>query len=291
MILADLDNDGDMDVVCNNFNEGPLLFRNEAAAPRVAVSLKGLAPNTEGIGAEIRLIGPGPVQRQEMIAGGRYLSSDQPLRSFAAPGRSLAMEIKWPSGRLSHLEVQPNYHYAVAEADAPPGPPPPAGAPIRPLFEDWSGRLSHVHYQPPCDDFNRQPSLPWGLSHGGPGVCWFDFDSDGWEDLFVSSARGGKPALYLNHGASFVLATNFFPQVDDHDFTGLAAANIGNASRLMVGFSDCQPKGRQRSGVEGYGHSEPEGIRRDAAGLGGGCVSISVSPAVQELEWPCSVVQ
>src|SRR6266480_2294747 len=103
MILADLDNDGDMDVVCNNFNEGPLLFRNEAAAPRIAVSLKGLAPNTEGIGAEIRLFGPGPVQRQEMIAGARYLSSDQPLRSFAAPGRSLAMEIKWPSGRLSHL--------------------------------------------------------------------------------------------------------------------------------------------------------------------------------------------
>src|SRR6266480_1907821 len=103
MILADLDNDGDMDVVCNNFNAGPLLFRNEAAAPRIAVSLKGLAPNTEGIGAEIRLFGPGPVQRQEMIAGARYLSSDQPLRSFAAPGRSLAMEIKWPSGRLSHL--------------------------------------------------------------------------------------------------------------------------------------------------------------------------------------------
>src|SRR5258706_584521 len=71
MCLADLDNDGDLDVVVNHLNDTPGLYRNESAAPRVAVRLKGKAPNTRGIGAKIKFLG-GPVPpSQEMICVGR----------------------------------------------------------------------------------------------------------------------------------------------------------------------------------------------------------------------------
>src|SRR5205814_691556 len=60
MCLADLDNDGDLDVIVNHLDDCPGLYRNETAAPRVAVRLKGRPPNTRGLGAKIKFLG-GPV--------------------------------------------------------------------------------------------------------------------------------------------------------------------------------------------------------------------------------------
>ena len=44
MVLADLDNDGDLDVVVNCLNAPPLLYRNDTDRPRLAVRLKGNPP-------------------------------------------------------------------------------------------------------------------------------------------------------------------------------------------------------------------------------------------------------
>src|SRR6185503_219255 len=122
MALADLDNDGDVDVVINNLNSAAGIYRNETSAPRVGVRLKGLAPNTRGIGARIALLGgPVPAQRQEIVCGGRYLSSDDPMRTFAAGNSTdgLTLEVKWRSGRKSTVpNVRPNRIYEIDEARA-----------------------------------------------------------------------------------------------------------------------------------------------------------------------------
>jgi enediyne biosynthesis protein E4 len=120
MALADFDRDGDLDVVINDFNGPAALLRNNASAPRIAVRLQG-DKNTAGIGAKIRVSG-GPVpQSQEMIAGGRYLSSDEPLRVFAAGSltNSLTVEVTWRDGSLSRVDnAKPNHLYVVKQSAA-----------------------------------------------------------------------------------------------------------------------------------------------------------------------------
>ena len=119
MALADLDNDGDMDLAINCANAAPLIYRNNSSAPRVAVRLKGAAPNTQGIGAKIKLFGGAvPMQSQEIICGGRYMSSDQPMRVFAAGETSneMKIEITWRNGKRRVIEgVKANRIYEVDE--------------------------------------------------------------------------------------------------------------------------------------------------------------------------------
>jgi hypothetical protein len=206
MCLADLDNDGDMDVVVNNLNGVAGVYRNESGAPRVGVRLKGLPPNTRGIGGAIRVLGGAvPMQSQEMICGGRYLSGDDAMRVFAAGSATngMTIEVAWRSGRRSVVQgVKSGRVYEIDEAGAAAkGTARESGAEkAEPLFEDVSRLIGHVHVEEPFEDFARQPLLPNRLSQLGPGVGWADVDGDGREDLLVASGKGGSLGLFLNDG-------------------------------------------------------------------------------------------
>ena len=113
MALADLENDGDMDVVVNVLNEPVLVYRNDCPAPRIAVRLKGNGENRFGIGAKITVKGGPVTQSQEMICGGRYLSGDQAMRTFAAGN---TIEVKWRSGIVTTVSnMEPNHLYEILE--------------------------------------------------------------------------------------------------------------------------------------------------------------------------------
>ena len=255
--LADLDNDGDLDVIVNNLNEAAGLYRNNTSAPRIAVRLRGLPPNTRGIGARIRVTGGPVAQSKEMACGGRYLSCDDTMRVFAAGSLTnrLRIEVAWRSGKRSLVaEARPNCLYEIAEAgaDAPAATPPPQPPP--PVFEDVSERLGHVHQDEPFDDFQRQPSLPKRLSRLGPGVCWWDVDGDGREDLIIGSGKGGQLACYRNDGKGG------FKERAQPPWTGVA----GRDQTSIVGWG----RGAVLVGSANYEDGRPDGAAVSAYQIG-----------------------
>jgi len=267
MALADLDNDGDLDVIVNNMNGAAGIYRNESSAPRVGVRLKGQPLNTRGIGARIAVTGGAvPLQTQEMQCGGRYLSSDDSMRFFAAGSltNTLVVEVKWRSGKQSRLEgVKPNQMVEMIEplgnrppaTNRPPQPPP--------IFQDVSALIAQEHHEEGFDDFARQPLLPRKFSQLGPGVAWFDLDGDGWDDLFIGSGKGGALAAFRNdrNGGFEKFKHPPLPQTASRDQTGIVGAQLmPGKSILLVGSANYED-GRVEGGAVILYDSATNGVR------------------------------
>ena len=203
--LADLDHDGDQDIVASCLNAPPLLLRNDSIHPRLRIRVRGLEANTRGIGTKISVSSPGlPMQVQEIVSGGRYLSGDEPSRVFAmskTPGLA-SVEVRWPDGTETKLTgiapnqlIEVNPAHSVSSEDENRVNQAQSGLPI---FRNISNQLPHQHVDQPYEDYLVQNTLPRKQSEIGPGVSWFDFNGDGWEDLFIGAGRGGKMGVYRN---------------------------------------------------------------------------------------------
>jgi len=205
--VADLDQDGDLDVVMNNLLEGPGIYRNEATASRVGIRLRGRGGNSRGIGSRISVIVPEPrsafptEQSQNVIAGGRYLSGDEAMRTFAVGTAStVEVTVRWPSGNLSrHTRIPVDVLVEIEEPSGGDATRPAAALPASLLrFEDVSDRLKHLATDAPFEEGSRQPLLPNGLGQLSPGVSWADWNGDGFPDLAVGAGRSGSVGLFEN---------------------------------------------------------------------------------------------
>jgi len=249
MALADLDGDGDLDVVINRLGQPAAVLRNDATAPRVAIRLRGAPPNTAGIGSRVRVLGGAvPVQQREVVAGGLYLSSSEPLLSFATGAAdTVTIEVDWRDGRRTVVHgARPNRLYEIDQAasqlaaDRPtsPGPRTAPGPATAPLFQDVSDQLGgHRHVEPYFDDYARQLLLPNAFSQLGPGIAWEDADGDGREDLIVGTGRTGRLAWFHNEGTRLLPAVQRVPPAPGDLTTILGWPDGHGRTRVIAGVS------------------------------------------------------
>ncbi|MBT5927177.1 MAG: VCBS repeat-containing protein [Verrucomicrobia bacterium] len=214
--LADLDRDGDLDVVVNNLQGTPSLYRNNTIRPRMSVRLQSQGRNPRGIGARLRLALPGsteiPQQTKSMTTGGRYLSSDDNVIVFATfeEGGEMRLEVDWPSGQSSLIEsVQSNREYLIREPvlNVDTHPNESKASTFKPLFEAVSTAQfdkKHLETQSP-GAMNTQPLLPRYFDRWGPSIVVGDLNGDGTRDLVTGHGH--------SHRASFI--------------AGLADGNLG----------------------------------------------------------------
>jgi hypothetical protein len=247
MALGDLDGDGDLDVVTNRLNSRPGIFRNDAGANRIAVRLMGKGMNREAVGSKIEVLaGKLPPQEKEVTVGGIYLSSSDPLYTFATgDADSVTVRVRWRYGEVATLPgLRSNREYEIREPNSTPVVSrPPDSSRTQPLFTDVSAGLDHSHFEAPFDDFARQPLLPNKLSQLGPGIAWYDLNGDGYDDLIIGAGRGGRLAVFENSRGQ--LHRTFLGKVAPADETGIVALPGRNgASRILVGQSSYETPSR-----------------------------------------------
>lgn len=204
--MADLDLDGDLDLVTCNLDEGVQVLRNQQTGGQgLLIQLKGEKGNPQGIGAHVTVqsksVGT-QVRRLQPSAG--YLSYDSSLLHFGLGKDKLAdsVTIQWPDGTVKVVKGLAAGKLQVIGKDG--SKPSMVGAgetakmfsamEVGPKFKHRENSFDDY------DDFRRQPLLPLRLSRFGPGMAWSDVDGDGDDDVFFGGARNQAGEFHLNEG-------------------------------------------------------------------------------------------
>ncbi len=251
---ADLDNDGDLDLVVNNINLPAFIYRNEGDKQikndYLKLKLEGEGRNTAGIGARVTIFQNGQKQYLEQMPTRGYQSSVSPVLHFGLGQKSKidSLEIVWPTGKVEKISnLKANQVLTLSEKNA-------RSVPLNlpftsPLFTSITSPIAFTSPAVKTNDFKRQPLLVNPVSFAGPCMTKGDVNGDKLDDIFVGGGAGEAGRLFL--------------QQKNGSFTPKAVAALENDKRSQDSdalFCDVNQDGFQDLvvGSGGYASFMPE---------------------------------
>tara|TARA_B110000305_G_scaffold188965_1_gene210840 strand:- start:3821 stop:7135 length:3315 start_codon:yes stop_codon:yes gene_type:complete len=214
-VVADLDNDGDLDLVWSNQDGPPTLMRNDfATGHRAAIRLEGRAPNRNAIGAEITLTTATGQQVRQVFGERGVVSSERGTIIFGLGEDPTikSLKVRWPNGTEStHAHPPADRLLVIKQPEMKP-----ARRPAQfhadlssSLYAETSADRGLIYTSDayPLEELASQRLLPRRLGGTAPALATADVNNDGLADVFVTGARAQSGTLFLgNSDGSFAQA-------------------------------------------------------------------------------------
>lgn len=198
---ADLDNDGDLDLVVNNMAAKASIYKNNSVGNFINIKLTGTPKNINAIGSKIKVFTSTQQQYQELYTARGYQSCVTNVINFGLGKESniKKIEIVWDNGLVSNLEnVEANQTIEVDITDA---------VTTKPIVVKQNKLFTKIkpaqlgidflHQENNFNDFSKQVLLPQKLSQQGPALAVADINKDGLDDFYVGGAKGQPGKLFL----------------------------------------------------------------------------------------------
>ncbi len=205
---ADLDNDGDLDIVVNNINDKAFVCKNNTNtsaainpnANYLKLSLKGPLTNPNGIGASVKLFLKDTILLLEQFPVRGYLSTVDNTLLFGIGNHNAidSLHIVWPNDTMQVLRsVTINSSIILDFKNANKQWQPKAAQAT--LFSNCTKQsgITFQHTDPYFFDFGYNRLLLHKYSALGPGIAVADINKDGLEDFFVGNGYENKGQLFI----------------------------------------------------------------------------------------------
>ena len=223
--VADLDNDGDLDLVVSNIDEEAFILRNNLNDTKDKSFLrfrffKTREGRDECYGTSVRITDEeGQVQFQRYDPQRGFMSSHEHALHFGTGNNNIIPEVlvTFPSGKTIQLKnIATGQQLVLFESDAS-QPLPKTEKKPSPVFFPLTGikAISYTHTENDFIDFKREPLIPYKCSRKGPYYAMADVNGDKREDLFIGGSAGSAGSLLLqNEDGSFTKQTGTVFQQD-----------------------------------------------------------------------------